>query len=168
MVDSLVSMGAVTSTRLDKANQDVEVKNPIDGVTRRWHIQSNMNASPEVRRHEVVWSSEDLFDDKKESDLRAQGQGIGRGFVSALACGDRVGVVARARVCFNLISPTSCISVRFPVIFVAERCVWCPSGDFLFRLMGRMDKKLRAFAMWQVNNHKISQHQSITLSRMVN
>jgi len=99
LVDLLLDLGAVTGARLDKASQSVEVSNPFDGA-RRWHVQSNMDASPEVRLHEVAWTSGDVFDDKAESDAKAQGRGVGRGFISTLSCGDRVGVVARARVCF--------------------------------------------------------------------
>jgi hypothetical protein len=91
----------VPSTQLDKASQDIEVRNPIDGETRRWHVQSNINASPEVRRHEVVWTSGDVCDEEAEKDAKANGRGIGRGFISASSSGDRVGVVARARVCLQ-------------------------------------------------------------------
>ena len=126
-IDSLLRLGAVTCANLDKASQDAEVRDSTDGRTRRWHVQSNVNSSPEVRRHEVLWKSEDTFNDEEESDAKVQGRGIGRGFINTLSSGDRIGVVARARVCFNIIFPTYiAFLIGLPVIFMAESCIWRP------------------------------------------
>lgn len=84
--------------------------------------------------HEVTWSSEDVYDEKAEIEERAQGRGIGRGFIRTLSTGDRVGVVARARVCFNLGIVLLLIKVLWLVAFVAESCVWRQGRYLLFPL----------------------------------
>jgi len=93
-VESLLGLKTVKAAHLDQQCQNVEIQNPIDG-TRRWHLQSNLHASSEVKRHEVVWTDMDVFDEQAEIDATAQGRGTGRGFVSTISPGDRVGVIAR-------------------------------------------------------------------------
>jgi hypothetical protein len=124
-------MGTMASADLDKTSEDVEVGNPTNGTTRHWHVQSNAVMSLEVRRHEVVWRSDDVFTDKEESDAKAQGRGIGRGFISTLSCGDRVGIVAKARVCFDLIHPTS---VPNPLSSICGR-IMCGAPGSIFSIL---------------------------------
>ena len=75
----------------------VEVGTAPDGST-RWPIQHNVRNSPVSKRHEVIWTDEDSFDEATEANAAKHGSGTGRGFVSTLAEGDRVAVVVRARV----------------------------------------------------------------------
>lgn len=74
-----------------------EVVNPFE-QGRRWELQYNMQVSSTVREHEVVWMRSDIVDDAAQASARAKGARTGRGFISALAPGDRIVLMARAQV----------------------------------------------------------------------
>jgi hypothetical protein len=50
------------------------------------------------KRHEVVWTDGDSFDDSVKADTAEHGRSTGRGFLGTLVAGDRVGVVPKAKV----------------------------------------------------------------------
>ncbi|KAF5367279.1 hypothetical protein D9615_010462 [Tricholomella constricta] len=73
-----------------------EVENPLE-PTRRWNLQFNLQVSRTVKRHEIVWTKDDVFDDGVEAEAMTKGAGTGRGFVSTLRPGDRVALVVKAQ-----------------------------------------------------------------------
>ena len=95
-LSGLDTMRVVQQKELPKV-LSVEVGTAPDGST-RWPIQHNVHVSSAFKRHEVIWTDEDSFDEDTEADAVKHGSGTGRGFVSTLAEGDRVAVVVRARV----------------------------------------------------------------------
>ncbi|KAG6895293.1 hypothetical protein C0992_002100, partial [Termitomyces sp. T32_za158] len=72
-----------------------EVSNPLEQGG-RWKLQYNLRASSSAREHEVVWTNSDIFDDAAYTSAKAKGARTGCGFISRLAPGDRVALVARA------------------------------------------------------------------------
>ena len=61
-----------------------------------WHIQHNIAGSSETRTHVVTWS--DSSTTSLNKDVDGWGSGTGSGFLSALVPGDRIAVIARAKV----------------------------------------------------------------------
>ena len=80
------------------------VKNPgNENDSYTWHVQRNARASKSDEEHEVVWTSDDagqeedgVVDERELMDKT--GAGRGRGFVRSLEKGDRIAVLAYARV----------------------------------------------------------------------
>ena len=73
------------------------VQNPNNGSD-VWHIQRNIRAKSSVALHQVRWTAyDDSEDDEVASDLK--GSGLGTNFIKSLRQGDRIAVLARARVC---------------------------------------------------------------------
>lgn len=60
-----------------------------------WQIQRNQRASSTVRDHEVIWMGEGM---QVDYDDHGDGRGRGEGFLRSLLAGDRISVLARARV----------------------------------------------------------------------
>ena len=64
--------------------------------TKRWVVQRNLVASSTVREYRVVWKDDDC--ETLEGKELLEGCGCGTGFLDALRPGDRIAVVARAKV----------------------------------------------------------------------
>ena len=75
----LLGMGVMSNDTLIRQTNPNQVF-----YSESWHIQHNICASSETRAHVVTWSR--------------LGNGTGSGFLSALAPGDRIAVIARAKV----------------------------------------------------------------------
>ncbi|KAF8066568.1 hypothetical protein FPV67DRAFT_1582039 [Lyophyllum atratum] len=73
-----------------------EIENPLE-QTRRWDLQCNMQVSSLKRRHEIVWTKDDIMNETTEAEARARGARTGRNFVNSLSPGDRVVLVVRAQ-----------------------------------------------------------------------
>ncbi|KAF7351624.1 hypothetical protein MSAN_01595000 [Mycena sanguinolenta] len=87
---------AAAITRPDAADSPVAHEVPMPNPARpkgskNWEIQRNFCASGEWRRHVVVWN--EVGETVKGTGA---GAGTGEGFISSLAPGDRIAVVARA------------------------------------------------------------------------
>lgn len=88
-------------------------KGNTEETCERCHIQCNVRASSETKKHTVVWS----WDDRPGSQLTG-GSGYGGDFVRSMKAGDRVAVVARAMVGIHqpyskiLLQSTDCVSIR--------------------------------------------------------
>jgi len=79
------------------------VKNPhSDSGGNRWHVQSNIRAHSEAVRHTILWADK-IVDDIDEQVLYTEtGSKSGRGFIGSLEMGDRIAVIARAKVGFRV------------------------------------------------------------------
>ena len=98
---------------LEAQGQDVDspltiVKNPHSYSGRnRWHVQSNIRAHSEAVRHTILWTDK-VEDDIDEQALYAEtGSKSGRGFIRSLEMGDRIAVIARAKVGFSAFFPVA-------------------------------------------------------------
>ncbi|KAF7351632.1 Ankyrin repeat-containing domain [Mycena sanguinolenta] len=83
---------AAAIMRPDAANSSVahEMPNPAGPRgSKNWEIQRNFCASGEWRRHIVAWN-------EIGETVKGTGAGTGKGFISSLAPGDRIAVIARA------------------------------------------------------------------------
>jgi len=82
------------------------VKNPhCDSGADRWHVQSNIRAHCEAVRHTILWTDK-IVDDIDEQALYTEtGSKSGRGFIGSLEMGDRIAVIARAKVGFLAFRP---------------------------------------------------------------
>jgi hypothetical protein len=72
--------------------QDLNVRNPMDGETKRWYVQNNVNESPDCP--EVVWRSGEVYDEQAERGHKRSDVGPSTSISAFLSRG----VVARARV----------------------------------------------------------------------
>lgn len=61
----------------------------------KWHVQSNVTATHQVKTHEVIWQHGVI----EEEATAFNGKGSGEGFLGALRPGDRIAIIARAMVC---------------------------------------------------------------------
>jgi hypothetical protein len=115
----------------------VEVGKAPDGST-RWPIQYNIQVSSAFKRHEVTWTDEDRFNKVTEANAAKHGSGTGRGFLSTLAQGDRVAVVARARVKCPHRTQSLPQKLTEPLAsWLGEPCVERHRGCILFGLSSR-------------------------------
>ena len=81
--------------------------------TDTWHVQSNVRADNQAVQHTIVWT-EKVEDDIDEEVLYAEtGSKSGRGFVRSLEMGDRIAIIARAKVGFWAFLPLPCGSIKF-------------------------------------------------------
>ena len=78
-------------------------KDDDEEIYRSWTVQHNLVAVNQLREHVVEWwndddnSSNENEDNDKDDET---GKGSGKGFVRTLRPGDRVGILARALVCY--------------------------------------------------------------------
>ena len=104
----MIDLGDQIANALETRGEDADspvttVRNShsIDNSwTDTWHIQSNVRADDQAVRHTIVWT-EKVEDDIDEEVLYSEtGSKSGRGFVRSLEIGDRIAVIARAKVSF--------------------------------------------------------------------
>ncbi|KAF8699742.1 hypothetical protein AX14_000905 [Amanita brunnescens Koide BX004] len=84
----LLNMGTISN---DTLNRQTKYAPYSEG----WHLQHNICESSQTRTHMVAWSRSGTI---SEGEAIKQGCGTGDGFLSALAPGDRIAVIARAKV----------------------------------------------------------------------
>jgi hypothetical protein len=89
------------------------VRNPhSDSWTDTWHIQSNVRAHGKAVRHTIVWTEKADDDIDEEALYTETGSKSGRGFVRLLEMGDRIAVIAWAKVGFRAFHPSPCGSIN--------------------------------------------------------
>jgi len=105
---------------LEAPDQDVGspltiVKNPhSNSGGNRWHVQSNVRAHSEAVRHTILWTDEVDDDIDEQALYRETGFKSGRGFIGSLEMGDRIAIIARAKVGLRVfLCPSPCGSIEF-------------------------------------------------------
>ena len=87
------------------------VRNPhSDSWTDTWHVQSNVRAHDKAVEHTIVWTEKVEGDIDEEVLYAETGSKSGRGYVSSLQMGDRIAVIATAKVGFR---PSPCGPIKF-------------------------------------------------------
>lgn len=78
-----------------------EVTNPAEPDGRsRWRLQTNRCATDDPVHRRIIWSA---AGSETAIELEKNGSGDGAGFIELLSPGDRIGVVAKAMVEFNIL-----------------------------------------------------------------
>jgi len=83
----------VVTVARDRNGRDVEHSRDT------WKVQRNRRGVPDAASHRVVWLNDGVDSSKLGDKWTSQGQGAGRGFVGSLQPGDRIALLARAKVC---------------------------------------------------------------------
>jgi len=83
----------VVTVARDRSGRDVEHSRDA------WKVQRNRRGVPDAATHRIVWLNDGVDSSKLGDKWTSQGQGSGRGFVGSLQPGDRIALLARAKVC---------------------------------------------------------------------
>lgn len=82
----------------DTCQRFKQVYNTLD-KSNVWRLQANVRASSVDATHHIVWTEDETLDKEQATLL---GCGRGTGFVGSLSPGDRIAVIARARVSYEM------------------------------------------------------------------
>lgn len=82
-----------------KTNDELQAHGLTRVASKTWLVQRNYRASPSIRKHEVIWTDDDeAVQEDPVTDGDSVGSGDGQGFSTSLSPGDKIALIARAKV----------------------------------------------------------------------